>query len=293
MTPATINDSKTSAIIVNEILMLPRRGVHFLVEGATDSKFWEKFIDPETVDMVHCEGRVQLLGAVDIWRQRDRPDIRILGIYDKDYDELSGCGLRYPDYLTRTDYNDLEVGLVVSEALNAVLHEFADDALVAAFEQRNTRSVVNHVEQLSREFGKLRFLNLRHQLNVSFSKLSPHRFVSKEDWHLDCPALHQAFCQEANLGLMQLFAMLMDNCTCSNLWAYSQGHDTLRILAIGLRCVIGQHQRDEADLAGELRLAYTRETLEQTAMFASLQEKGKRMGLSLFCESRINRPTLP
>ncbi len=293
MLSLAITQGKTPAIIVNEILMMPRRDVHFLVEGATDSKFWKKFLDDDVAEIVLCEGRPQLLGAMDLWSRQDRPSIHIMGVYDKDYDQLMGYDLRHPDYLARTDANDLEVMLVTSVALKAVLDEFADATLVGDFEQKNGIEVPDHIEKVSREFGRLRFLNEHKNLNVDFGNLSPHRFVSTDDWLLNLEGLHEYFCQLTNMDPPTLDNTLSTFCAVANKWCYSQGHDTLKILAIGLKSVIGRHQRNEDDLAGELRLAYTREMLERTAMFASLHEKGKRIELSLFRESSINRSAYP
>jgi len=206
----------------------------------------------------------------------------VTGVYDTDYDVLQNIAVYHSTHLTRTDHNDLEITFVTSNALKILLDEFADADQIIEFEKRVNMTILNHIEKVSCEFGKLRYLNLIRNLEVKFDNLSPYRFVSKTDWGLDLAALRTAFCSVANLSEMDLINNLMQYCPDQLMWAYSQGHDTLKILAIGLRYIIGNHQRDEDGLLGELRLAFSKQMLEQTAMYASLKTKETRWGIPLF-----------
>jgi hypothetical protein len=265
---------------VNEILMMPRGGIHFLVEGSADSKFWRPRLAGEHVDIVHCEGRTQLLDATCLVARRRMANV--IGVYDTDYDTLRGIEVYHPEYLARTDYNDLEVTLVASAALNALLNEFADAERVSKFESTVGMTLSAHVEKISREFGKLRYISLIRDLKVPFDTLSPYRFVSTQDWQLNLAQLHKIFCEGSGVSEVDLAHELSLLCPDRTMWAYSQGHDTLKILAIGLKQIIGSHQRSDDDLAAELRLAFTQEMLSRTAMYTSLKNKECKLNVSLF-----------
>ena len=278
---AALNSSKTPGIIVSEICMMGStfHGVHFLVEGEDDSKFWKHHLKRENVSLVNCGGRPNLLGAAALIGHATIAGVA--GVYDPDFDRLHGTPPHAPHILAATDANDLETTLLTSAALERLLSEYADTALLTAFESRHGVSVAAHIERTSREFGQLRFLNSRAGYCVDFDKLSPYRFVSKTDWSLDLAGLKAQLAALASINLATLDAALVD-CPDAAPWAYTQGHDAVQILAQGLGGIIGKRQMDGREVTRLLRLAYTDTMLKQTAMHASLCIIEKTLPMPLF-----------
>lgn len=277
---APLNSSKTPGIIVSEICMMRSTftGVHFLVEGEDDSKFWKHHLKRENVSLVNCGGRANLLGAT---LKITRAAITgVAGVYDPDFDRFHGTPPHSPHILAPTDANDLETTLLNSAALDRLLSEYADSALLAAFESNCGKTVLEHIESTAREFGRLRFLNSVAGHCVDFNGLSPYRFVSITDWSLDLAGLKDEYCKLA--ALTDLDAALITHCPAAPQWAYCQGHDAVRILAQGLRRTIGHQQMDEKEVMRLLRMAYTDTMLKQTAMYASLCSIEATLPVSLF-----------
>lgn len=281
----SLHSSKTPGIILSEIRMMGAafHGVHFLLEGEDDCKFWRHHLNRANVSLVNCGGRPNLLAAA---RQIEASGIAdavgVAGVYDPDFDRLSSIPPHSPRLLVPTDANDLETTLLNSPALARLLSECADSTLLAAFENSHGVTVAEHIERTSREFGRLRYLNSIAGYCVDFNRLSPYRFVSQTNWSLDLAGLKTAFAQQAALGLDTLEAQLLAHCQDTAPWAYTQGHDATRILAQGLRGTIGQRQMDEKGITELLRLAYTDTMLKQTAMHAALCELEKNLPVPLF-----------
>jgi hypothetical protein len=281
MATTALTASKTPGIIVAEIRMMSASfsGVHFLVEGDDDSKFWKPRVSSASVTIVNCEGKPNLLGASDLVQRLGIS--AVAGVYDPDFERLFGI-THYPNILAPTDQNDLELTLITSDALNALLHEFGDPGQIADFEKTQGVSVVHHLELTSRQFGQLRYLSssLRHQ--VDFDRLSPYRFVSAETWTLDRPALISEYALLSGITAADVENLLQTNCPQAPNWRLSQGHDTVRILAQGLRRRIGRKQMSEQDVARVLRIAFSLELLQQSVMYRSLRSLEATLPASLF-----------
>jgi len=264
-----LTSSKTPGIIVSEIrLMLPTsKKVHFLVEGEEDSRFWKPRVSNSAVSIVNCEGKPNLFGATDLLMQSELKCIS--GIYDPDFDRLMGVEFRR-SILAQTDANDLELTLMLSDALSLVLSELADEALLSDFENASGSTVIDHLERVSRHFGELRFLNRILDHRVDFDKLSPYRFVSNEQWELDLTGLRSEYAALSGVPIEVLPTLISSHCPQGVAWQLSQGHDTLRILACGLRQRIGKRQIKEKDLLGYLRVGYSLELLKASRMYGEL-----------------------
>lgn len=269
-TTSPLTSSKTPGIIVAEIQMMRSTfsGNHFLVEGDDDSRFWKPRLSKTTVAVVACEGKPNLLGAATLISAQGIPGV--VGVYDPDFERL--LGVRHsPHMLTPTDGNDLEVTLLSSEAVELMLHEFADSALVQSFEQSQGLTAPEHVEQISAEFGKLRFLSGVFGHQVDFDRLSPYRFISADDWLLDRSSLLAEYSALASISQQSVETALQTHCVATARWAYSQGHDCVRILAQGLKRRIAKKQICEQDVAKILRISYSSEMLQRSSMYAYLK----------------------
>lgn len=254
-------------------------GCFFLVEGPDDHRFWKRHLSSQTVSIVDCQGKQHLLGAVDRICQTNFPPVA--GVYDPDFDRLHGL-IHFPDLLVPTDENDLELTLIASEALNALLYEFGDAEKIADFETVHQVSVLQHLEQTSKNFGQLRFLNAKLQHRVDFAKLSPHRFVAVDSWNLDRTSLVSEYARLSGLTAVDVDALIRRHCTQTPNWSMCQGHDTISILRAGLRSRIGKTQIGEEDVLRVLRIAFSRELLQKSRMYRALRVIESKRLVKLF-----------
>jgi hypothetical protein len=278
VTSIPLTASKTPAIIVTEIKMMQtvHKGVNFLVEGDDDIKFWKPRVDTTKVSLVNCEGRPNLLSASQLLLSQKTTNI--VGVYDSDFDHIWGIS-HVSEILTPTDKNDLETTILSCKALDDVLLEFGDDALISAFDLAHNKSVQAHLIEVSQEFGKLRLHNRINNHNVDFGKLSPYRFVSSKDWQLDMHSLHGEYAVQISKTPENLCLELNALPKSNDVWSFCQGHDTVRILAQGLRQSLGKKQISEQDLSRVLRLAFSKESLAETKMYRFLTEMEKKLSI--------------
>lgn len=270
MATTTLTTSKTPGIIVAEIRMMSAtfKGVHFLVEGDDDSRFWKPRVASGSVTIVNCEGKPNLLGASIIIQRLGLSSVA--GVYDPDFERLFGV-THHPNILTPTDHNDLELTLIASDALNSLLHEFGDQVQIADFERTHNVTVANHIESTSRQFGHLRYLSGTLGHHVDFDRLSPYRFISADTWMLDRSALVSEYANLSGLTAPAVEALVQSHCPQASSWCLSQGHDAVRVLAQGIRRRIGRRQMSEQDVARVLRIAFSLELLQQSVMYRTLR----------------------
>jgi hypothetical protein len=283
MSTSSLTKGKTPEIIVAEIRMMNTtfKGVHFLVEGPSDSKFWKAHVYANKVSILICQGKPNLLGASELARGKGLS--RVVGVYDPDFDRLLNI-LPLSDTLVQTDQNDLELTFLVSDACKKILDEFGDEKLIADFERENTVSVLGHLQAISRQFGQLRFLSnfLEHRIN--FDRLSPYRFVSENTWRLDRSALISEYASLAVLSVENLESLLQTHTPTERGWCLSQGHDSMKILAQGLRRRIGKQQISDDGLLKIFRIAYSKELLQKSLMYKSLRSIEQTLQCVIFDE---------
>lgn len=281
MATSSLTASKTPGIIVAEIRMMNStfKGVHLLVEGDDDSKFWKPRVASASVSIVSCEGKPNLLGASALIQRLGITSVA--GVYDPDFERLFGV-THHPNMLVPTDHNDLELTLIASHALQALLHEFGDANQISDFERSQGLTVAKHLETTSRQFGQLRFLSAALGHHVDFDRLSPYRFVAQDTWLLDRASLVAEYATLAGISPDDVEALLAAHCPDAAEWHLCQGHDTVRVLALGLRRRIGRKQMNEQDVARVLRIAYTLELLQQSAMYQQLRSFEPNMAAPLF-----------
>lgn len=255
------------------------KGVHFLVEGVNDTQFWKSRVIRSKVSFVDCEGKANLIGAAAL--SLNLKFQNVIGIYDADLDRHFGL-THSPQILAVTDENDLETTLLASLALDSLLNEFADEVRIEQFRVSTGLSVAKHIQGVSSHFGRLRYLNQVHAYGVDFDRLSPYRFVSIADWELDVNALNSEYISLAGITSVELSNALSAVCPAPIQWNLSQGHDSIRIVAQGLKGVIGQKQISEQDLGRILRIGFSREILQASAMYRSLKLIGQTMSVDIF-----------
>lgn len=284
---ATLLNSKTPAILKSEIILKSSGfdGLFLAVEGDFDSRFWGARIDPLNARIVHCGGKPNLLGLLDLYANQNYN--RLTAVTDADFDHILGHS-RSLWCLSYTDLCDLECTLINSHALTRILAEYCDTAKIAIFENQCGYKVKEYLRVVCTCFGQLRLINAVNNYMVDFNQLSPYKYIDIISWQLDESALIRDFINLAGISSSQLTIdqnQVLTQSLCAS-WSLVQGHDCMRILAIGLsQNVIGlakQKSIDQTELQKAFRLTFDHENLTQTKMFQDLVQAEKRHGLKLF-----------
>jgi hypothetical protein len=104
------------------------KGSFMLVEGPTDVRRFEKFIDTEICSFVNCWGKSKLLGAVERLNKTGLQDF--IALADADFDRIR-CTLKIDDNLFYSGGHDFEIDTIHTDVLERYLKEVADPALMA------------------------------------------------------------------------------------------------------------------------------------------------------------------
>lgn len=270
--------------VANDVRMTrsQHRGSFVLVEGrSSDLRILERLIDPERCELTPAHGKPNVLGALEILEDDGFPGA--VGIVDADRSRVSG-DLPRSDSVLLTDGCDLESMLLHSPALDKVLAELGKPEKIEAFESERGTSIREHLVDLARPLGALRHVSERDHLGLRFQTLAVSKFVDRELRVLDRPALVRAVknkSQRPDLDedrlLGELEEIVRDRGVSSR--DLSNGHDMVKLLALGLRRALGSRKEGEVSaeiLERSLRLAYEKEYFQASELCAAIRDWERR-----------------
>ena len=265
----TLGITRSSGDIVAEVEMSRTNfaGSFLLVEGASDSKFFRRYVGGDFTELVICSGKLPAVEAIDALNSRNFAGA--VAVVDDDFDAVIGVPAAVN--LLKTDTHDLETLVLSSSALEYVLREKGDPTRIARFEDGAGTSVVDALIERASVFGRLRFLNdgpmsFRAEMDKAFR---PWKFFDAATWKLNHDALRLAYANAIGVSESDL-DRLLGSIPQMPIWNLVHGHDALVILTIGLRQVLGACQCSEADLSSWLRLAYSKAEFDKTSLYASM-----------------------
>lgn len=266
MTPSSW--TKDAGLIETEVIMNRRthRGSFLILEGEDDHKFWLPRVDRQECEPIIGKGKPNVEGAIT--RLDSRKFSGALGIVDDDFDRLQGRELPSPNLLA-TDAHDLECVLLRSPALERVLAEHGDSDKIRRFEDAHDSTVRDALLARGLVFGRLRWLALRRDWDLRFTKLGPERFTNRGTWEVDRDRFYEAAVTngvpESINGLRAAISALPDADPWP--WSVCRGHDLISLLRIGLQQVLGdlKPSKGVADIAALLRASFDKDDFHQGA----------------------------
>ncbi|MGH7121405.1 MAG: hypothetical protein ACREFP_20850 [Acetobacteraceae bacterium] len=226
-----------------------------VVEGDRDSKFFRPRLATGPEQILVGGGKQNVLLAVEEACRRGQ--LGVLGVVDDDCDSMLNA---QPScvHIVGTSERDLDTTLLRSAGLEAVIAEASDPRLLADLE-KTEGSVRAALERKALIFGKVRLLARVSGWGIDFQRLNPRRFI-RPGWRIDELAVTHAAASLAGVAESELRRELDAlDVPETEIYKVLHGHDTLAVLAEGLR-FIGAKGFSEEGLAHELRLAYTEST---------------------------------
>ena len=280
-------DNLTSSDIANNISMIrsSHKGPILVVEGITDSRLYNKFIDRDEVKVVVGHSKDNVKRSIsEVWgRKRDRS---IIGIIDADLDRL--CSKRYDPPLFLTDKRDLETMILSSPALDDVLTEFADRDLLMDFE-RDHGNIRDVLARCAYPIGLLMYISSRDRIGLSFKDIDYRFFINGRTLSADIRKMvEEIFSISLNKGigkkeLMDLISEEEE--VLDDPWIAVRGHDAVNILAIGLNNAFGSYNSKNmksGELSGALRLSYNMDYFEDTTIYKDILRWSERNNFTIW-----------
>jgi hypothetical protein len=273
--------SRNSGDVLAEIAMTRTSfaGAMVLVEGPSDSRFLSRHLDLARVQLVICGGKGVVLAAIE-----GLSGIHLtgcVGIIDLDFDHHLHR-LHGPNVIS-TETHDVET-LLLSVRLKTILSEYGDRQKIEAFEAAAHQTVSEALLERASKFAQLRYINeVSAAFEVSFSQFSPWKYTDSQTWTLDESRLFADFAAACNLHLSNLasFSAAIPNLQS---WRDVQGHDSLAIICIGLKKILGPgKQVSEEILLTALRLSFSEQDFRSTQLYSFLTAwESSPSGRSLF-----------
>ncbi|MDC0748103.1 DUF4435 domain-containing protein [Polyangium mundeleinium] len=271
-----MRDAMGGVYIANSIRMLRshHRGAFLVVEGESDKRFFDWFIDKDTCKIVVAYGRDKALDALQ--RLQTPPLGGVLFILDADFDILEG---RSPPSVSVvfTDTHDLETMLLASPAFEKLLLQVAKEEKVERFREQHG-DLRACLLRCGKQLGYLLWLSRRDGLNLRFEELKVGRFIDEKTLLLDPMEMVKVVANHSKrldlkgeALLARLMAMHDD---AHDPWHVCCGHHLTEILALALRKAWATNDRGELDgsmVERMLILAYDEGLFATTKLCASIR----------------------
>ncbi len=283
------NRSLRNADSIANSLIAKRRypGNYFLsfllVEGETDKKLFEGFIEPTKCYISIAYGKEKAIEIVSILERSNFSGV--LAIVDADFDILEA---KYSNLLNLifTDTHDIEIMMIEAPSFEKFLREYGSEEKISNFTRKFGHDIRSLIVERTLPIGYLRWISLRENLSFDFQKLEFGKFVNKDTLEVDVQKL---------IGILQARLRASGEvskrhiCTdkaiqekieqlASASHHHSQvccGHDVVSLLSIGLRKALGSHNANSMDadhIEASLRLAFEQIHFEKTQLYSSIRD---------------------
>ncbi len=239
-----------------------------VVEGPTDLRLMERFVD-ETVCAALCSfGKDNALGAVALLLAEGTPGI--VGFVDADFGRIDGDLPSGPSVVV-SDHHDAEMMLLSSRALEKVLAEYGCDRKQPEFRRRmKVDSIRTHIFTESAKLGRLRHRSKEAKWRLKFRGIRHKKFVdAKTTLRVDLAAAVQVVLANSSGVTVSSEAVLAATPGDSDypLTELCSGHDCTALLALGLSQCLGSlppQLASRENVEKLLRLAYEEEDWRRT-----------------------------
>jgi len=266
--------------IAGEVKMLRTQwpGMIALVEGTSDVRLYERLLDANAWRILPTLGWERLLSALSLLLAHGMK--RVAGIADRNHRFVMGRAEYHPN-LFYTDFHDAEIMMIESPAFDAVIKEYGSELKIRNL-STNARGIRSHVYQQARPIACLRYISEKNHIGLRFEKLNVRKFMDKRNVVIDTERLiahlRGLWPENKTLTIVALDAAVAAANEVVEFTDHTTlccGHDVAAILSLGLRVAWGSHDAKEftaEDVEKTLRLAYSKEFFESTALCAAIEQ---------------------
>ena len=240
-----------------------------LVEGDTDKRVYQRFINEETCHLKIALNKDNAIATITILDSSQFTGV--LAIVDADFDRLENNLPNSPNILL-TDDHDLEMMMLKTPALEKIINERGSEEKI---KENNIREILL---ELGQEIGYLRWISQKNNLSLRFEGLDFGKFIKKDTLEIDYSDLiktiknHSQKQSLVDQEIQENIKMLrIDKHNPSQVCC---GHDIMQILSLALCKAWGTCRPTDVkveNLERDLRLAYERSYFYQTELYCLVQ----------------------
>jgi Protein of unknown function (DUF4435) len=271
----SLRDNINAITVANDIRLRRQAMPHHafvVVEGSGDKKLLSKFMSPDNAVVMVAFGKENVKSVVRNLLEERREGI--VGIVDNDFDDLLGNTLSTG--IIDTGVHDIEMIMFLSNSLNHLLAERADDEKIKRFAM-GTRGIRCILLEKTAPLGCLRLISHRGGHALNFDELK-FKFIDEDTLQVDTKQLVNIVvsrtngCKVSRDELMELLQSELQE--GHDLHQLCVGHDVLEILACGLTKCLGKmsaRETNKENLESDLRIAFTYADLLCTELYRNLK----------------------
>jgi hypothetical protein len=250
------------------------KGTVLMLEGPTDARVFDRFIDRKLCVIEVGFGKRNVLGALDLLEEDGFPGI--IAVVDADFDRI--LNITYTlENLCMTHLHDFDLTIFASPAFETYLKEHAREDLLAKVFKSDLGACKAKIIEAALPLARCRLISEHRNLDLYFVDLRHAEFISERDLSVATDGLYQAIIDRSRGGctLPQLKAFvageIVRNCDPYQL---VNGHDVAAILGIALRNLIGTRkplQTWASEIEVGLRLAFDWDAMQTTGVYECIR----------------------
>jgi hypothetical protein len=266
--------------ISNELRMLRTvfDGSFLIVEGNTDKRVYQNFIEPKhcrikCVEFKNNSNKQRVIEIIEILNA-DKHFTGAIGIVDADFDNLEAKNQNVAN-LFLTDFHDLECLILISPALDKVLAEFGSEDKINNF----GKGIRETLFEIGSFIGYFRWISLSDELNLTFEDLDFGKFIDKNNLNFSLDSgitTVKNKSQKLNIDNANISQQI--NNLASQNYDKKQvacGKDLVETLSLALQKCLGTNNSNNVTsdiIARDLRLAYEFEFFVLTNLYQNIKE---------------------
>lgn len=279
----TANELLSKLVAIRLILKHPsnEEKVFVLLEGDTDIRLFKKLFDLSKVEVDSLQGKEKVIQALKVLLGEGYT--QVIGIKDADFDHLEET--QAIENLFTTDYHDVEVSMIESEALQSLIYEYAHvQSNISDFLSKLKQNIYDSAITI----GYLRWFNYqKDNKQLFFKALDFKEFVQKNNDQLIFdkerfftrllndskkinPTLSITY-QNLDGEIIRLKTLSSDKLQICC------GHDLTKLIALTL----GNNLND-VRIESALRLSYSLDYFKKTNLYVSLMNWSSNSHKTLF-----------
>lgn len=243
------------------------KGSFLLLEGGTDLKRYEQFIDEKACSTVNCHGRKNAVEAIKILYEDGF--MGALGIVDADFDRVNG-NIEEHEGLIFSETHDLDLDLLTPTTLRRYLVQVGDPGKCATY--GSPENIIEKILVGLKPVSVAKLLNRRGAIRYKLSNLDISTcFV---DFTIDIDRYIELIFQGKIVAESEKSKIRNQILSLSqkdfDLMQLTNGHDFCDALGICLRCELGERRATQTwgkEVEIHIRLLFSDQSFKQSVIY--------------------------
>lgn len=273
------------------------KGCYFYVEGSSDSCMWRNFIDDKNVKIIACNGWKNVVESVT--KSIDANNTCV-GVVDLDFHTYIPEPKKVHPNIFMTDDHDLEMMIYHSGDYLKAINLIDPQGKRQEYEDANNVHVLDEAKAIVDRIARLRMVVKKHNLKLVFRKMNKDNEFTYPEYNKILDKRNLTYISDEalikyivswsqNATHVQITPahvlpfLEQENVNIYDEWKFLNGHDMTLILCLLLKKKIKHLSLANAEsFERSLYVAYEKQSLQQTTLYANIQQFAEQNNLIIF-----------